>query len=401
MGLNQILPFGSAPQNKSVAFQQNAGVLTNVQNYGGVVSVSLAPTEVLLLPAGNLLVQAGPYSDVQYYDPVSLLWRNFSPADSSPTLIASDGTNYRLANLSGCPVGAVITTAGTTISTTYPVTCITPTGYWVGGNFTAATGALLPFQTVISADGSTWNTYVGGAINQTITITTAGTGYTLPPIILIQPPANQGQQPFIPATADCTISGGVINAITVRNQGAGYVGVPIITVINAPGDTTGTGGVLTAALTGAGQLTAITMVSPGTVRTATPTFSFSAGTVSAPASAAATAIMNYSVTAAGGTAAAGVGYTTGYSLVLETGYSTATATYRNPAIEKGIITPVQPLIFDVNTTVRNTGWNIAFGGSGLQLVPAFVGIGAGATTLGGITAPTVGGVADTSTIYAI
>ena len=406
MGINNIAPYGAPPAVKVLPFQQNAGQLFNVasglgQNGGGVVRIALAPGEVSLIPAGNYVVEAGGYTDIQYFDGASQQWRNITAFDASPTVMISDGTNYRLANLSGCAVGAVITNAGTLISATYPVQMITAAGYWQGGTFIPIAQAALPFTTVISAGGSTWNTFVGGAINQTVTISNAGTNYTLPPLVVVVPAAAQGNQPFIPASVAVTISGGVINAVTVIDQGAGYVVPPTLLVMPAPGDLTGAGGVLTAALTGTGQITAILMATPGTALAAVPTFSFTNGSVTAPAGAAATALMNFSILP-GGTPVAGAGYTVGYELVAQSGVSTATPTYKNPDTEKGIVSPVQPQIYAVSTTViAITAAMIQFAGAGFQTVPSLVGLGAGMTTAGGIAAPVVGGVNDSCTLYPI
>lgn len=401
MGINQVQPFGLPPQNRSVTFQQNAGVLNQVQSYGGTSSVGLNPGETLLLPGGNLLVQAGPYSDIQYFDANSLIWRNYSPGDSSPTFIASDGTNFRLANFSGCPVGALITTAVTSAVTTLPVALVTPTGTWTGGVFTPQSGAALPFTLVPSAGGSTWNAFVGGSISTTITITTAGSGYTLAPLLVIVPPANQGNQPFVPATAYCTLTNGTIGSVTVLNQGAGYVSAPTVLVINAPGDTTGTGGVLTATTSASsGLITLITMATPGTALTAVPTFTITSGTYTT-TGLAATILMNFSVLPTG-TAVAGAGYTVGYTLLAQSGMVQTAATYRNPAYEKNIVAQIQPSIYNASTTVvTTTAAMIQFGGSGFQAVPSLVGIGAGMTTAGGIAAPAVGGYADVSLIYSL
>ena len=394
MAFNQIAFQGMPAAARNVVFQQNTGQQAINQVYGGAVPIALAPSESCLIPAGQWITQAGPYTDVQYYDAASQMWRNIIGADVAPIPLSSDGTNYRFVNLSGCPVGAVVTTAGTTIGASAPVQMYTPTGLWQGGSFTAQT--TLGLTCTASAGGSTWNTFIGGAVNTSVTITNGGTLYTYPPKVVVVPPAAQGSQPFLPASVVCGISGGAVNSVTVINQGAGYVSAPTLLILNQPGDTTGSGCVLTAALTGTGQVTAVMMNTPGSVQTSTPTLAFAGSGL--PSSAAATVLMNYSLTNAGaGTVTAGSGYTNGYTLVASTGQSTATAVYTNPAYEKGICTFQQPLITSASSTVvglNNAASINIFYGTGFQVAPTLNPIAGVITTGGAIVGPTVGGQND-------
>ena len=77
--------------------------------------------------------------------------------------IVADGTNWRLINRTGCPTAAVITNVGS--------------GYTSAPTVTA------------SAGGSLWKAIVGGAINTTVTVTTAGTYNYVPTIVFSAPPA--------------------------------------------------------------------------------------------------------------------------------------------------------------------------------------------------------------------
>ena len=417
MAINQIGYFGQSADARIANFIQNPGQLGigNVlgtfgqgniaQTYGGIFILPLAPGQTILIPAGQWITQAGPYSDLQYFDGSSQVWRNLAmAADVAPIPISSDGTNVRFANTTGCPIGAVVTTTGTAGS--LPVSVYTSTGVWTGGGFTAqATPAVTATP---SAGGSLWNTFIGGAISQTVTITAGGTNYTLAPKIVVVPPAAQGQQPFMPATAVCTISGGAINAVTVTNQGAGFVAAPTLLIVNQAGDVTGSGGILTATLTGTGQVTGVVQsgvgISYGTPLTATPTLTM--GGASLPASAAATVLMNYSLTATGaGTVTAGSGYTNGYVILAGGGMSTATPVYVNPFFEKGIAMPSQPVISSASTTavgLNNAASLNTFFGSGFTATTGLVlqplaGVGSG----GAIVGPTVGGQNDICTLYPI
>src|SRR5689334_5787503 len=74
--------------------------------------LSLAPGEQMLVPRGTWIVNVGGYAVVQVLDPVSTTWRMISSARVGPITVSSDGTNVRVANMTGCAVGAVVTTAG-------------------------------------------------------------------------------------------------------------------------------------------------------------------------------------------------------------------------------------------------------------------------------------------------
>jgi len=414
MAINQIGYFGQGAALRIANFIQNPGQFsvgntlgnwgssTIAQTYGGVFEIGLPGATYSLIPEGQWLTQAGVYSDLQYWDAQSQMWRNLAmSADVAPIPISSDGTNWRFSNTTGTPVGAVVTNAGTAGS--LPVSMYTPLGVWTSGTFTAQASPTV--TAVSSAGGAGWNTFIGGAVNTSVTITAGGTLYTSAPKIVVLPPTSQGTQPFIPATAVCTISGGVVNAVTITNQGAGYVAAPTLLVLNQPGDTTGSGAVLTPTLTGTGQVTAVVMpgITLGTIQTSAITITM--GGASLPASAAASPIMNWTLTtAAAGTVTAGSGYTNGYNLYAIGGNSTATPIYTNPAIEKGIVIPTQPTITSSSTTVLglNSASSIMmFGGTGYQVVPSALVPINGLGSLGVITAPPVGAQNDTCLLYPI
>lgn len=239
--------------------------------------VSLAAGQSFVVPSGTFLVIPGGNTSLQFLDPATSKWTTINGDNGyQPFHLDSDGTNVRLANLTGCPIGALVTNAGT--------------GY-TNGIGTAATGLTI----TPSAGGSVWVPVVGGSINSTIAITAGGTGYTFPPNIIIQAPPLGGIQ----ASAVCTVSAGAINTVTVINQGAGYTSAPTITLQNDYRDTTGKGGILTAnaTLTGSGSLLAMYpnpaqgVSGYGTPLTAVPTFTFSPASTTA-----ATAVMNFAAT---------------------------------------------------------------------------------------------------------
>lgn len=336
--------------------------------------VSLAAGAAELIPAGQWQIHLGAYSVLQTKDPTTGTWRVLGTATHGARSVLSDGQNFRVANLSGCAVGAFITNVGSGYTSTPTVSA--------------------------SAGGSTWRAIVGGAINATVAITTAGTLYTYPPLLLIDPPPAGGVQ----ATAICALTAGAISSVTVINQGAGYTVAPAITVIRDPRDTTGSGAVLTvnATLAGAATVTAIVCTDQGTPLTAVPTLTISGG---GGASAAATAVMCFTLT--GFTVAVnGAGYGNAQPMLILSGggivAGTAGATV-NPSIGPGIFTPRQANISATSTAggiIQTTGAVVNDGGL-FQSVPTLFVLAGGtglATTTAGATAA-VGGVTDTSYIY--
>jgi hypothetical protein len=336
--------------------------------------------------SGQYLIGVGRHSTLQVYDAHMQYWRSMGALVTGLVNVSADGASYRIANTTGCPVGAIITNAGSGLTNGFNTVAVTP-----------------------SAGGSVWSTIVGGAINTTITITAGGTLYTAAPKLAFVPPASQGSTPFILPTAVCTISGGAINAVTVVNQGAGLVAAPTVVVIPAVGDTTGGGAVLTVntTLAGSGTLLAmypaanttatsgIPVTTPyGTVQTSVPTFTFSpASTI------AATAIMNFTITGFTNTAA-GVGYVNAAG-VFTGGVVAGSAANTNPVYDKGLGVPVWPPINVAATTGVPTLAG-PFQGVNIQAVPTYTAV--SATSVVSTVAqqpPTVGGTNSTTHIISI
>lgn len=348
------------------------------------IPVALNSGGLFMIPSGQYMVMPGPFTFLQWFDAATQIWRNTgTPTLGSTFPITSDGYNFRLANLTGCMVGASLTTAGSGLT---------------NGIYPAGTGtgvATNPTVTVSAGGGNvtaTCNLIVGGAINSTIAITTAGAGYTRPPVLKISAPPVGG----VPATAVCTLTAGAIGSVTVTNQGAGYTTAPTVTVVPWPGDTAPTTvAVLTvnATLAGSGGYTAITMANNGAGMTSVPTFTFSPTT----GSPAATAIMCF-------TATAGVAQTnathmgTGNVGFIVGALATAQSINTNPAITTGVFVP-RPGYTAFNTT--STG-GVTFLDGGLhQIIPsgiAYATLSDGTISAAGTAvAQTVGGVnSDTS-----
>lgn len=369
-----------------------AGIgLTNPANYPTAPSgtaftplnsnvVSLAASETYNIPAGTYYLKMGGYTMLQFLDPVTSQWRGLSTTWDPNKPIESDGGNFRLANLTGTPISAMITNAGS--------------GY-TNGIGTTATGL-----TVTASTGSSvWVPVVGGAVSTTAVSAAGGSGYTYAPTVVVATPPVGG----LPATATCTISGGAVNAVTITNQGAGYTSPttvgPSLTFINDPRDTSGSGASWTTTLTGSGSLTALYPSNNGTALTAAPTFTFSPAS-----STAATAVMNfcvtaYAVTAPGSTYVAPVVVSSAGNLV------TGTPIYTNPLYEKSVI---QPRPARINAalgtgTITPVAQVVEDNGAGIQTVPTALiqsyayPILANSATL----TMTVGGISDTSYVQGI
>lgn len=283
MGVNQIGFKGASQLQPSVDLSQNSGQQFIIRLRQGL-PLSLMPGQVFILPAGQWSIVPGKYTLCQWFDTNRGMWRNQTNQPGQATFMTSDGTNARVANLTGCPIGALMTNVGAGNATNgYNTITVTP-----------------------SAGNSTWATLVGGSVNCNVNVTTAG-NYALPPIIVWSPSANQ-TLPYIPPQFNCTIqANGNIGTVSVVDQGAGLTGVGTLTALQQPGDTNPGGAVLNIggnAIVNSGNLTALWMLTPGqngnTGLKSLPTLSFSVG-----GGMAATAIMNWCVTDAAATANVG------------------------------------------------------------------------------------------------
>lgn len=298
---------------------------------------ALQAGQCMIVPNGTWYV-GKKYARVQELDPVSGTWRNIG--DDGPwNFVWSDGVNVRLANQTGCAVGALITNVGS--------------GYTSNPTVTPSAGS------------SVWQPIIGGALNTTIVVTNGGTGYTYPPLVeFAAPPA-----PGIPATGYCTLSGGAVSTVTVVDQGAGYTQAPTISFVNDPreglnGVSTGSGAAAYATLTGAGTLTGLVVLDHGTPLTSLPTLTFTGGGGS---SAAATVLMDWSVTG-GAVTTPGADYTAGAGFVNVSSVNRLTAgsaAITNPTMMANIVRqrPAQ-ILFPTSAAgaLTATGLQVADGG---------------------------------------
>ena len=237
--------------------------------------LALKAGAVWTIPSGWFMIRTGPYTTIQQYDPIVGIWFSIGGGGfgASVEYVHSDGQNYRLANQNGCVVGEVVTN--------------------VGSGYTSV-------PTVTTTGGAILKAIIGGAVNQTVTVSNAGTNYTYPPQVLFSAPPPGGVQ----ATGYCTLSGSTVSTVTMVDQGAGYASAPTVVFQNDPreglnGTTVGAGATAVTTLTGSGTITAILVVDHGSPiaftagsATSIPTITISGGGGS---SGAATALMNWSV----------------------------------------------------------------------------------------------------------
>jgi hypothetical protein len=181
-------------------------------------AIVLPPGGIYQLPPGTFIGTLGSQITLQWFDPNAAAYRNVQPPGGEFDYISSDGGNYRLINMSGVVIGALVTAAGSG---------------GTNGIGATATGATVTFSGPVAGGTlATANGYpiVGGSV-QAPTIVQGGSQFIMPPMIMIDAPPPGGIQ----ATAYATISAaGVVTAITMQNVGAGYTASPNFYVFPQP-----------------------------------------------------------------------------------------------------------------------------------------------------------------------
>lgn len=229
--------------------------LTNAPYDTPTNRMALAPGDTLPIPAGDWFINTGQYNVLQFLDPVTGAWSMGPNAGwiGGHQWVKSDGFNVRVANLTGCPVEAVVAAYGS--------------GYVQASTTLTAVGG--------GQGGSTWLPIVGGQL--TSTIIAAGAGYGLPPEVFIPapPPAanNANGVGGIAAHGYAIISSGTLNRSTgfsFTNPGAGYASPFTVVALPSPNDPNIATGITYAtivfSLQGSGSITgAICTNSGGTV----------------------------------------------------------------------------------------------------------------------------------------
>ena len=275
------------------------GELQPATNY-----VTLAPGQAIPLARGTWWIQGAAL--VQNLDPISGTWRNHGSALAPGRVVTSDGFSTRVANLTGCAVAATVTVGGT--------------------NYVQATTTVTP-----SAGNSTWQAVVGGRV-ATPSISAAGSGYGVTPLVFFDAPPNPGVQ----ATGVAVMANGTISSITMVDVGAGYQVAPKIAIYPSPYDPNYlAGSAITAAtavstLTGAGNLSAVLCTNSGApfATASLPTLTIAGAGASAAAS-----IIQLTTLLSASITSGGAGFNSSAFLTTFGGAPAYTETYTNPSIE--------------------------------------------------------------------
>jgi len=351
------------------------------QALAGGNELNLQGGQAYVFPAGQYFVTPGPYAQLQALDPITGIFRNVVSTPNTSKFISADGFNWRIINLTGTAIGAFLTNVGSGATSAPVVTASAGNSSW---------------RAIWTGIGL--STAAAHVVNTTVTVNTAGTGYQYPPVVQFAPPPSGGVQ----ATGYATLSGATIGSITVLNQGAGYVTAPAVTFVNDPRDTTGSGAVATATLTGSGQIGAILCTNQGTALTAVPTLS-----ITGAGSAAATAVMCFSATGIT-TTTAGVAYdaTSTHGILTVGGTVAGTAGgIVNPAVSTGLLTPRMANITALGSAINGTAGvittTVADGGLFSAVpTPLFVSSKTVATTVA-VGTVNVGATVDTSIVIPV
>lgn len=388
----------------------------------GSFPIALGGGQYFYPPAGNYLCTLGAQTCLQWWDPINSNWRNIARPLQAPFSIDMDGYNFRLINMSGVVSGATITAAGSSNTNGIGPT---QTGVSIGFGSAPTNGQ--------SAQGYV---IVGGAVGSvggSATVTNAGSGFKVAPLVLIDPPPAGGIQAT--AVANLT-SAGAINAVTMVNPGAGYLTAPnfylVPQFLDYPGQTalpytipssptpvapnfppgqigimppqtfmqglqlafpvTGGAVITSPALAGSGTVTGIVITDYGALYTSVPTITFTG----ASGSPGATALMSWALTAL--TGGSGTAYTIGNTWISDMGLvngtgSTWTGTFDNdtivPRVARGRLTSTAGALI-----IEDPGF-----GFQQALIAANFGVAQGASIASGsivFSAISMGGVNDTS-----
>jgi hypothetical protein len=303
-----------------------------IASFGGSVDVStnevvLAPGCALPLMRGDWMIDLAGSAIVQYLDPTTNVWRiPRTGFRASYQFVQSDGANVRVANLTGCPVAAVVTNAGS--------------GYPTTGTTCTSSGA----------GGSTWQVIVGGQLS-IVSVATAGSGFGIAPLVIIPAPPTPGVQ----ATGYATITSGTVSGVTLNNRGAGYLTAPTIAILPNPADpnllstTAIVNATVAVSLLGSGSVSAVYCTNPGAPVTVAPTL-----TIAGTGGSSATAVAQLMLTLTGATVwSGGTGVTDAGAFISIGGVPTSTPVNTAPDIESTDFIP-RP----ANGGLANTGGSL-------------------------------------------
>lgn len=281
----------------------------------GTARLSLGSGGVWYPPSGEYIITVDANTVIERWDPTEQVWAVIEAATANNgDWISTDGFNLRVHNVTGV-VSSNTLTAGSGMTNG-----IGPVATGVSVSWAAAGTTGFPI--------ATGYVVIGGSVGAP-TVTQAGSGFLIPPVIVIDPPPAGGVQASAIAVMTTAGSSGIAS-ITMVNAGAGYASTPNFYIIPqpqyyqggpsggiaaaalpAPGlvyptnaipgqqNTSATGAQLTSvALTGSGTLLALHMINSGggyTTATAAVTFTGASGGAAATGVVAVTTLANSSV----------------------------------------------------------------------------------------------------------
>lgn len=189
--------------------------LPQVQEGGN--KVCLGSGGVWYFPPGEYVVLTDASAQVERWDYQENNWLSFIPA-SSGGFISVDGYNYRVHNITGVVSGNTLT-AGSGMT---------------NGIGSAATGVSIAYAASNTTGYPTALGYaiIGGSVPAP-TVTQAGSGFLVPPVLVIDPPPVGGIQATAIAVMTAAGSSGIAS-VTMVNAGAGYTVTPNFWIVPQP-----------------------------------------------------------------------------------------------------------------------------------------------------------------------
>ena len=266
--------------------------------------IALSPGDTLPIPAGDWYVNLGQYNVLQFLDPVTNTWTMGPNAawQGGHQFVLSDGFNCRVANLTGCAVGAVVTA--------------------IGSGYVQATTTITP-----SEGNSTWVPIVGGQLavsGATIATGAGGAGYGIAPEVFIPAPPPASNNPNgvggIQASAWAAIASGTVSGVSFTNPGAGYSSGVTVVLNPSPNDPNLSTGITACTvvftLTGSGAITGALCTNNGAPLADPNAFTLTVGGVGSTATLTHTALQTVTAASVSG---AGSGYGTVSALLTTVG----------------------------------------------------------------------------------
>ena len=186
----------------------------------GTARISLGSGGVWYPPPGEYIITLDANTQFERFDPTEQVWAAFNNAGANNgDYVNADGYNTRFHNITGVVSGNTISNAGSGMTNGIGATA---TGVSVGYGVSNTTG----YPT------ATGYVVIGGSVAAP-TVTQAGSGFLVPPAIVIDPPPPGGIQASAIAVMTAAGSSGIAS-ITMVNVGAGYATTPNFYIIPQP-----------------------------------------------------------------------------------------------------------------------------------------------------------------------